>query len=168
MDTRISNITRPDVVTVESAPRPTPTPVRVPFAQVLAQGASMLIGGAQAAMRAIPGAPVMALSVRGGVGSPLRAGAGGANITAEGPGGISTGGVGVGGVGAGGGIVGAGGGTDGTGDIGTTLQQSQEMNLYYLQIQQEVDAQNRTFTTYSNVLKAEHDTVKSAIQNIHS
>jgi hypothetical protein len=42
------------------------------------------------------------------------------------------------------------------------------MNLYYLQIQEEVDAQNRQFSTYSNVLKAEHDTVKTAIGNIRT
>ena len=36
----------------------------------------------------------------------------------------------------------------------------------YLQIQEQVNAQNRTFSTLSNVLKAEHDTVKTAIGNI--
>jgi hypothetical protein len=50
--------------------------------------------------------------------------------------------------------------------IESSLQQSQEMNLYYLQIQEAVNAQNRSFSTLSNVLKAEHDTVKTAIGNI--
>jgi hypothetical protein len=45
--------------------------------------------------------------------------------------------------------------------------QSQQMNRYFIQVQQEVDAQNRTFTTLSNVLKTENDTVKNAIGNIH-
>ena len=63
------------------------------------------------------------------------------------------------------------GGTTGTGGAGEggiegSLQQAQEMNLYYLQIQEQVNAQNRSFTTLSNVLKAEHDTVKTAIGNI--
>jgi hypothetical protein len=40
------------------------------------------------------------------------------------------------------------------------------MNLYYLQIQEAVNSQNRSFTALSNVLKAEHDTVKTAIGNI--
>ena len=40
------------------------------------------------------------------------------------------------------------------------------MNLYYLQVQEAVNAQNRSFTTLSNVLKAQHDTVKTAIGNI--
>ena len=33
-------------------------------------------------------------------------------------------------------------------------------------IQEAVNAQNRSFTTLSNVLKAQHDTVKTAIGNI--
>jgi hypothetical protein len=52
-------------------------------------------------------------------------------------------------------------------NIQTSLQQSQDMNLYYLQVQETVNAQNRSFTTLSNVMKAEHDTVKTAIGNIH-
>ena len=44
----------------------------------------------------------------------------------------------------------------------SSLQQSQETNLYHLQIQEAVNAQNRSFTALSNVLKAEHDTVKTA------
>jgi len=48
------------------------------------------------------------------------------------------------------------------------LQQSSQLNLYYLHVQQELDAQNRSFTALSNVLKTEHDSAKAAIQNIHS
>jgi hypothetical protein len=54
----------------------------------------------------------------------------------------------------------------GQSSVESSLQQSQEMNLYYLQIQEAVNAQNRSFTTLSNVLKAEHETVKTAIGNI--
>jgi hypothetical protein len=57
------------------------------------------------------------------------------------------------------------GGAEG-GGLESSLQQSQEMNLYYLQIQEAVNSQNRSFTALSNVLKAEHDTVKTAIGNI--
>jgi hypothetical protein len=72
----------------------------------------------------------------------------------EGPGGSSATGVGLGAP------------TAGDGGIEGSLAQAQEMNLYYLQIQEEVNAQNRTFSALSNVLKAEHDTVKTAIGNI--
>ena len=40
------------------------------------------------------------------------------------------------------------------------------MNLYYLQLQQEMNAQNRMFTTLSNVMNSEHETAKTAIGNI--
>jgi hypothetical protein len=47
------------------------------------------------------------------------------------------------------------------------MAQSEQMNLYYLQVQEQVNAQNRTYTALSNVLEVEHSTAKSAIGNIH-
>jgi len=41
------------------------------------------------------------------------------------------------------------------------------MNLYYLQIQEQVNAQNRTYSALSNVIEVEHNTAKTAIGNIH-
>ncbi len=165
---------RTDTVMVESTARPTPRPARVSFRDVVAAGANGLVRGAEIAMHALPGSPMTAAAVRGGGGNGSGAtpmvSVGGARVTAaaEGPGATGVGGVGVGGVGTGGaGGVGVGGGTaGGTGGIEGSLAQAQEMNLYYLQIQEQVNAQNRTFTTLSNVLKAEHDTVKTAIGNI--
>jgi hypothetical protein len=58
--------------------------------------------------------------------------------------------------------------SDPTGGIDASLQQSAQLSMYYLQVQQEVDAQNRSFTALSNVLKTQHDSAKAAIQNIHS
>ena len=86
------------------------------------------------------------------------------NATPEGPTGAGAGGVGVGVGGAGIGGTAA----DPNGSIDASLQQSAQMNLYYLEVQEQVDAQNRTFTALSNVLKTEHDSAKSAIGNIHS
>jgi hypothetical protein len=47
------------------------------------------------------------------------------------------------------------------------MAQSPQMNLYDLQVQEQVNAQNRTFTALSNVLEVEHSAAKSAIGNIH-
>jgi hypothetical protein len=160
MDNTIPPV-RPGVVSIPTAPRPTPAPARVQFAEVLAGGARALVRGAQAALRALPGSPLMAVAVRGG-GSGLPstlsiegslAAAGG---SPEGPGGVAPGALGPG-------------TSSGTGDgsIEGTLAQEQEMNLYYLQIQEEVNAQNRTFSALSNVLEVEHNTAKTAIGNIH-
>ncbi len=51
--------------------------------------------------------------------------------------------------------------------IASTLAQDQEMNLYYLQVQEQVNAQNRTYSALSNVIEVEHNTAKTAIGNIH-
>jgi hypothetical protein len=158
--------TRPDVTFIQSAPRPTPTPVRVNFADVLAKGAQGLVAGAQAALNVLPGGPLVAVAIRNAVGSgstsrPMSLGGG-----VGGGGTASLGGVGGARPEGPGGTTGTGTGTPGEGGIEGSLQQAQEMNLYYLQIQEQVNAQNRTFSTLSNVLKAEHDTVKTAIGNI--
>jgi hypothetical protein len=166
---------RTDVVPVETAPRPTAAPVRVRFSEILSGGARALVRSAQAAVRTLPGAPLLAAAVRGAPGSPLGIGTGlgsasaalhpiGASALPEGPGGaalelgVTTMAPGVG--------TAVGAGTS-DGGLENSLAQSQEMNLYYLQIQQAVNDQNRTFTALSNVLEVEHNTAKSAISNIH-
>ena len=50
--------------------------------------------------------------------------------------------------------------------IESSLQQSQDLNMYYLQVQEAVSQENRQYSALSNVLKAKHDTVKTAIGNI--
>jgi hypothetical protein len=177
MDNTIS--LRADVVAVQTQPRPTATPVRVQFADVLAGGAQALVRGAQAAVNAIPGAPLAAVAVRGGgVGSSESAGSGLGGLgslrsvasavavgSPEGPGGATTG---VGLANVGGTSVGAtGAGSASDGGLESTMAQSEQMNLYYLQVQEQVNAQNRTYTALSNVLEVEHSTAKSAIGNIH-
>jgi hypothetical protein len=178
MDSRISSASRPDVVMIASTPRPTPATARVSFGQLLAAGASGLVQGAELAAGRLPGAPLAAAAVRAVTGN----GAGGLEALAaresgaapsaqpEGPGAASGPAVTLG---AGGAAVAAtpgnpGPGADPSGSINASLQQSAQLNLYYLQIQEQVDAQNRSFTALSNVLKTEHDSAKAAIQNIHS
>jgi hypothetical protein len=65
----------------------------------------------------------------------------------------------------GGPTVGAGPGGEGS-SVEGALAQSQEFNLYYLQLQEQLSAENRAFSAVSNVLKTRHDTVKNAIGNI--
>ncbi len=160
---------RPDVVSVQTAQRPTPMPVRVRFSEVLASGARALVQGAQAAVGALPGAPLLAVAVRSGAASlaaPLETSAGlfqsgGAGLlSATAPEGPSAAGV----VGLG---LSASTPTTPDGGLESSLAQSQAMNLYYLHIQEEVNTQSRTFTALSNVLEVEHNTAKSAISNIH-
>lgn len=170
----VSSSPRANVVVATSQTRQTPTSGATVFKDVLARS---VVRSAEVAMHTLPGGPLMAVALRGG-GGPLPAAAvpfGGPGVplrggTAEGPG-VSPRGLGqvVGSPLATGGAALAGGAGAGQSDaagIESSLAQSQEMNLYYLQIQETVNAQNRSFTALSNVLKAEHDTVKTAIGNI--
>lgn len=157
---------RPDVAVATTTPRVTPTPPRTHFKEVLS---SSLVRSAEAAMRVLPGSPLMALAVRGGAGPAPSIGVPMAGtstrslgLSPEGPGGnpVRTS-LGVAGANA------AASGATGEGSgLEASLAQNQELNLYYLQIQEQVNAQNRSFTALSNVLKAEHETVKTAIGNI--
>jgi hypothetical protein len=176
MDTRIPDKT-PDVREVRSAPRVTPTPPKTRFKEVLAETA---VRGAESAMTMLPGGPVMALAIRGAgpVPMPMNTMSGGMSLgggvsrTANVPFAASAAGGSAEGPGTPAGaavdpLTGAAVSGSEQGGIEGSLQQSQEMNLYYLQIQEAVNAQNRSFTALSNVIKAEHDTVKTAIGNIH-
>lgn len=167
-----SSSVRTDVVSVETMPRPTAKPPRVRFTEVLSGGAQALVTGAQAALQTLPGAPMMAVAVRSStanvsptsVGSPI----GGptsphltlsSNASPEGPGGSSAPSV----------ITGSASSSVGGGDgsLEGSIAQEQQMNLYYLQIQEQVNEQNRTYSALSNVLEVEHNTAKTAIGNIH-
>ena len=46
-------------------------------------------------------------------------------------------------------------------------EQNQMFNMQYMHLQQELQADNRHFSTMSNLLKARHDTAKAAINNMH-
>jgi len=160
MDTRIDpGGSRLDVIATESAPRVTPAS-GVPFREMVSRGASVILRGAEAAISALPGAPIVAAAVRPSgvaVGAPAgSAGAAGLGTprvpatsgAAEGPAGAT-----------------GGSGPEGS-SVEGALAQSQEFNLYYLQLQEQLSAENRAFSAMSNVLKTRHDTVKNAIGNI--
>jgi hypothetical protein len=186
MDSTILSPIRPGIVGVQTAPRPTAPPVRVPFSEVLSVSARALVNGAQSVLRALPGSPLIAVALRGGSASvpsfttpssvfggtlPIGATAGlqPAAGNPEGPGGASAAAGVLGPVATSGSAVATGGaaasGSDGS--MEGTLAQEQQMSLYYLQIQEEVNAQNRSFSALSNVLEVEHNTAKTAIGNIH-
>jgi hypothetical protein len=171
MDTRPLS-SRSDITFANTSSRVTPTPPRATrFGEVLS---NTVVRSAESAMRVLPGSPMMALAVRGGSGATGAAAvpmktmsnpAGPMPVVGPAPSpvgaGLAAAGINVAGVPSGGSATG---GQDG--GIESSLQQSQDMNLYYLQIQESVNAENRSFTALSNVMKAEHETVKTAIGNI--
>jgi hypothetical protein len=50
--------------------------------------------------------------------------------------------------------------------IQSSLAQSEDQNMQFLQIQSEVNDQSETFTTMSNVMKTENDTLKNTSANM--
>jgi len=134
-------------------------------AQALSSG---LVRGAELIAPAVPFGTVLAGAVRGAAagGGVGRAGGGLVGRAA------ATGAGGTSGTGS------AGGSTDGSAGGTTTQsdlleatralqQEAQAMNLQYLQLQEQMQQENREFTALSNVMRVKHDSARNAISNIH-
>ena len=153
MTTRIVS-TGPDplVASTPTQARTTPQPTR-PFQQVMGAGASAVVMGAEAAVRRLPGGPILAAAFRPGpAGAPP-----GVATTAEGiP--LSSGGTGSPESPA---------STPATNDpsVEGMLAENGDKNLYYIALQERISAENRMYTAYSNVLRVRHETMKNAIGN---
>jgi hypothetical protein len=133
-------------------PKPSQAPASTPFSQVLS-GSNAVVGGTQS-NAGLVGSPVLAAAVRETGGQVLGAVVGGV-------------------VGGGAGTAAAAALPSGSpgGDIAQVTQmqrESQSFSLQLLGLQQEVQDENRRFTTVSNVLKTAHDTAKGAVSNLRS
>lgn len=158
MDTRINpGGSRTDVISTSTASRVTPR-AGAPFREMVSRGTGAIVRGAEAAVTSLPGAPIVAAAVRGGpssgTGTPGSRFDGSSRIgaspgTAENP-------LGSAALGA----------STESPSVEQALAQSQDFNLYFLQLQEQMAAENRAYSAMSNVLKARHDTVKNAIGNI--
>lgn len=149
---------QPNVSIGPTAARTTAQPSR-PFQQILRAGSSAIVASAEQAATRLPGGPILAAALRPVPGSESlnsensapagasRAPASGNQVTSSGSGLPLPGGA-------------ASGGMEGV------LTQNQDQNLYYLQLQERISQESRSFTALSNVLKARHETVKNAITNI--
>jgi hypothetical protein len=119
-----------------------------PFRTVLAGGASALLTGAEMATSVMAG-PVLAAAVhRARVDVADRI-------------------VGDPGTGAGAAMAGPASGDTYLDKVHLMQKESQLFNAQLLQLQEEVQAENRRFTTLSNVCRAKHDTASACVKNIH-
>lgn len=134
-----------------TTPRQTPEPASRRFSEALRQGASVILSGATAAAGALPGVPVVTAAIRGA--SDAAAGPAAVNAPGESAEAPGTGATGAS-------------GQPGQSDMERVMQESQAFNLYYLEIQEQMSRENRRFSALSNVMKARHETAKSAIGNI--
>ncbi len=131
-----------------------------PFRQALASGVNVLMSGAEVATSVVAG-PVLAAAVNG-----ARHDA----VAAVGPGpdpasaGLPPGGGGLPPDAA----LAATTGSPDVASIQAMQRESQAFNLQLLTLQEDVQQENRRFSTVSNVLRARHDTAKAAIANVRS
>jgi hypothetical protein len=131
------------------APRTTDQPTR-PFQAVLRAGASAVVSSAEAAVRTLPGGPILAAAFRPTSGpAPASFGAAGAPAATT-PEGVPLPGAG---------------GSPGGPEVESMLGENSDKNLYYIVLQERISAENRQYTAYSNVLRARHETMKNAIGN---
>lgn len=149
-----------------SAARVTAPPGQ-PFKAVMSAGASAILSGAEQAVTRLPGGPILAAALRPGAGDvgPAQASAGaaviGGGVAGGGASSTPEGAAGTAGLGSGA----LAGGAEG-GGVEAALNQSANQNLYFIEIQERISAESRSYSAISNVLKARHDTVKNAIGNI--
>jgi hypothetical protein len=131
----------------------TPTPAR-PFQQVVQASSLAVVSSAEAAVSKLPGGPILAAAVRPTASAPA-AGAAVAtgSIRPEGPAGLGAATPGTS-------------DASGSGGIEQMLSQNADQNMYFLELQERMSAESRTYSAMSNVLKTRHDTMKNAIGNI--
>lgn len=155
MTTRITSGGPPTyVAAVPTAARTTAPPSR-PFQQVISAGASAIVQSAEQAANHLPGGPILAAAMR-----PTRTAQVPGTQSPEG----STSALGGSALpGSGGSTLGNAGGAPA---IEGVLSQGVDQNLYFLELQERISQESRTYSALSNVLKARHETVKNAIGNI--
>src|SRR5438105_4768103 len=120
-----------------------------PFRQALATGVNVLMSGAEVATSVL-GGPILAAAVQGAR-SDVVGGLSGPPAADPLTGGVPPPAPGVmGGPGA------------ELADVRELQRESQSFNLQLLALQEEVQQENRRFSTVSNVLRARHDTAKAA------
>jgi hypothetical protein len=142
-----------------SAARVTAPPGQ-PFKSLMNAGANAILSGAEQAVTRLPGGPILAAALRptpADVGA-TQTGAGTANSLGSA---LPEGTAGTAGTAGAGGAAGA-----ENGGVEAALNQSANQNLYFIEIQERISAESRSYSAISNVLKARHDTVKNAIGNI--
>lgn len=136
IDGRISSVR-----VTESLGRAAPEPAERAFRDALRGGAGVLLEGVERAAGALPGGAVISAAT-----SALTSG--GSSSGYGGRGGSALSGSGT------------------SGNVDDALARSANQQMELLELQQRMQDENQRFTTLSNVLKAEHETVKTAIGNI--
>jgi len=139
-----------------TAYRTTDQPTR-PFQSVMSAGAGAVVSGAEAAVRRLPGGPILAAAFHPTTGpAPAVSPQSSAATTPEG--------YPLNGPSAPGSSDPSGASQDPA--VEGMLDQNSDRNLYYIALQERISAENRFYSAYSNVLRVRHETMKNAIGNV--
>lgn len=122
-----------------SSGRASPEPADRRFRGVLHDGAVALLAGVESATSVLPGGAIVSAAVRGATSAGTAGGGSG---------------------------VGSSGGGEAGRSIEDALTQQTDTQMQYIELQQRMQEENRRYSTLSNVLKARHETAKTAIGNI--
>lgn len=146
-----------ETITVEkTAIRQTPKPSSGKFGEALKQGAMVLLGAASTVSSALPSGGIVSAAVRAGAATAAASSSVGPTSVGESPRAPSP-------------------ALDeplvpssrsGLDEMWALQEQGVRTNLEVLQIQERISRENRVFSTMSNVMKARHETARSAINNI--
>lgn len=150
MTTRIAPGGPPTYVAASATAARTTAPPARPFQQLMRTSSAAVIQGAEAAAIRLPGGPILAAALRSPNTVPTYSAA-----SPEGSASALTGTSGV--------EPRAPGASSGVENV---LSEGADQNLYFLELQERISQENRTYSALSNVLKARHETVKNAISNI--
>jgi hypothetical protein len=123
----------------KTQPRRTPPPAGRQFRDSLGAGAGAVLEGVESAAGFVPGGSVVSAAVR-------HARQPGEGTPPEAPGTQA--------------------GSGGGGNLQQALASHTEQSMRYLELQQRISSESRRFSALSNVMKARHDTTKTAINNI--
>lgn len=140
---------RATIATGPTRERQTQPSAATRFNEVLRTGGQVLLQGAQAALQTLPGGEILCAAVREGANAAAQHGGSSASDTNPAAPGVERTS-----------------GSDNPDDLWELTQRSQEFNLMYLQLQEDMSRENRRFSALSNVLKTRHETARSVISNI--
>jgi hypothetical protein len=137
-------------ITVQSTqPRQTPPDASAKFGQVLKQSAMVMLGAASSVASVLPAGGILSAAIRGGA-EAAAAPTLGAGQDPKSPASALA----------------AGAGGSELDEMKLLQQEGIESSMEVLKIQQAISKENRVFSTLSNVLKARHETARTAINNI--
>jgi hypothetical protein len=121
----------------------------------MSAGASAILSGAEQAVTRLPGGPIVAAALRPAAAPtapPLLGGATADPLAPEGASAVS--------------FQPNPASPSGEAGVEAALSDGANQNLFFIKLQERINAESRDYSAWSNILKARHDPVKNALGNI--